>query len=130
MCGTSPNDTSQGFRARHQVYRSVSCGNNVTAEPHDGGHGTLVEELEGFRHKAEFVFETIRGWDLPIVFVLSMIVTVAVGHTNENLPFLSHSTAAVGTLGALYSFALVFRTNICYSRWVSIVHFGFTYTQL
>ena len=116
MGESAPNDTSGGFRARHQLYRSVSAA-NVTEEQRDDGQGTIFEELEDFRHKAEFVFETIRGWDLPIVFVLSVIVTVTVG--NKNLPFLGQSTAAVGTLGALYSFALVFRTNICYSRWVS-----------
>lgn len=106
------NDTPQGFRGHHQLYRSVSA--NAPEEQSVGGHG-FFGELEGFRHKAEFVFETIRGWDLPIVFVLSTIVTASV--RNKNLPFLSNSTAAVGTLGALYSFALVFRTNICYSRW-------------
>ncbi|EJK70422.1 hypothetical protein THAOC_08223 [Thalassiosira oceanica] len=114
MCETSQPD-DQGFRARHQLYRSVS-GANVPEEQSDGGHG-FFGELEGFRHKAEFVFETIRGWDLPIAFALSTIVTASV--RNKNLPFLSNSTAAVGTLGALYSFALVFRTNICYARWVS-----------
>jgi len=106
------NDTPQGFRGHHQLYRSVSA--NAPEEQSVGGHG-FFGELEAFRHKAEFVFETIRGWDLPIVFVLSTIVTASV--RNKNLPFLSNSTAAVGTLGALYSFALVFRTNICYARW-------------
>ena len=109
------NDTPHGFQGHHQLYRSVSA-NDTSDEQSEGDHG-FFEALEGFRHKADFVFETIRGWDLPIVFVLTTIVTASV--EDKHLPFLSNSTAAVGTLGALYSFALVFRTNICYSRWVS-----------
>ena len=74
------------------------------------------------RHKISFLSEMILGYDLIIVLLASSAVTFLVSYisTTEYSKWLTYVTAsspAVGTLGALFSFALVFRTNICYARW-------------
>ena len=72
------------------------------------------------KHKLLFLWDLIGGFDLLIVLLASSLVTAWVhtlGKDNVWVSFLSGSGAAVGTLGAFYSFALVFRTNICYARW-------------
>jgi predicted membrane chloride channel (bestrophin family) len=74
------------------------------------------------RHKISFLSEMILGYDLIIVLLASSALTYLVLYisTTEYSKWLAYVTAsspAVGTLGALFSFALVFRTNICYARW-------------
>lgn len=74
------------------------------------------------RHKISFLSEMILGYDLIVVLLASSAVTFLVSYisTTEYSKWLTYVTAsspAVGTLGALFSFALVFRTNICYARW-------------
>ena len=63
----------------------------------------------------------ILGFDLLFVFIFSSALTYGVNYvgseSNKWLSYLTASSSAVGTLGALFSFALVFRTNICYARW-------------
>mmetsp|Transcript_13743 Transcript_13743/g.23350 ORF Transcript_13743/g.23350 Transcript_13743/m.23350 type:complete len:403 (-) Transcript_13743:528-1736(-) len=69
-------------------------------------------------HKLEFLKEMIVGVDLLVVVIAASVVTFCVNHVgNEWISFISDSNPAIATLGAFYSFALVFRTNICYSRW-------------
>eukprot|EP00581_Thalassiosira_minuscula_P019861 CAMPEP_0183733208 /NCGR_PEP_ID=MMETSP0737-20130205/40477_1 /TAXON_ID=385413 /ORGANISM="Thalassiosira miniscula, Strain CCMP1093" /LENGTH=384 /DNA_ID=CAMNT_0025966413 /DNA_START=441 /DNA_END=1594 /DNA_ORIENTATION=+ len=71
-------------------------------------------------HKILFFSDMIFGLDLLVVFSLSCIVTLLVHNLkSENvwLSLLPESKGAIATLGAFYSFALVFRTNICYARW-------------
>ena len=69
-------------------------------------------------HKLEFLKEMIVGVDLLVVVIAASVVTFCVNHVgNEWISFISDSKPAIATLGAFYSFALVFRTNICYSRW-------------
>eukprot|EP00984_Skeletonema_dohrnii_P038846 scaffold42582_cov255-Skeletonema_dohrnii-CCMP3373.AAC.1 len=75
-------------------------------------------ETRNWRHKVEFLKEMIVGVDLLVVVIAASIVTIGVNQFgNEWQSFISDSKPAIGTLGAFYSFALVFRTNICYSRW-------------
>uniref|UniRef100_A0A7R9ZD09 Bestrophin homolog n=1 Tax=Pseudictyota dubia TaxID=2749911 RepID=A0A7R9ZD09_9STRA len=72
------------------------------------------------KQKLAFLCEVILGYDLLVVFVLSSVLTLIIHFLSDEkswISFLSQSKAAIGTLGAFYSFALVFRTNICYSRW-------------
>lgn len=72
-------------------------------------------------HKITFLSEMILGFDLIFVFIFSSALTYGVNYvgseSNKWLSYLTASSSAVGTLGALFSFALVFRTNICYARW-------------
>jgi len=72
-------------------------------------------------HKISFLSEMILGFDLLFVFIFSSALTYGVNYvgseSNKWLSYLTASSSAVGTLGALFSFALVFRTNICYARW-------------
>jgi len=72
-------------------------------------------------HKISFLSEMILGFDLIFVFIFSSALTYGVNYvgseSNKWLSYLTASSSAVGTLGALFSFALVFRTNICYARW-------------
>ncbi len=68
----------------------------------------------------EFFYNIIAGADLLVVFLVSLLPTIWVNHTSQGKSLsslLSNSKAAIGTLGAFYSFALVLRTNICYARW-------------
>ena len=74
------------------------------------------------RHKISFLSEMILGCDLIIVLLASSAVTFLVSYISTTkyskwLTYVTASSPAVGTLGALFSFALVFRTNICYARW-------------
>lgn len=76
--------------------------------------------LPNAKHKLLFLWDLVGGFDLVIVLLASSLVTAWVhmlGKDNVWVSFLSGSGAAIGTLGAFYSFALVFRTNICYARW-------------
>ena len=72
-----------------------------------------------WRHKLGYLKEMIWGVDLVMVAIASGITTFWVNQVQNEwiTSFLSGSKPAVTTLGAFYSFALVFRTNICYSRW-------------
>ena len=77
-------------------------------------------QAERIKHKLEFLSDMIVGIDLLFVLLVSSLLTLLVnrlGHGSSWLSFLSESKAAIATLGAFYSFALVFRTNICYARW-------------
>lgn len=80
--------------------------------------------LSVLRHKADFLLDMILGIDLLVVFLLSSSLTLFLkrvvaesGDYDEWISFFSSSQPAIATLGAFYSFALVFRTNICYARW-------------
>ena len=78
---------------------------------------TKYDEL---KHKIDFLAEMVLGYDLLFVLLASTALTILVdyvGAENKWLSYLTSSSSAVGTLGALFSFALVFRTNICYARW-------------
>ena len=74
-------------------------------------------------HKITYLSGMILGFDLITVLLLSSGLTYGVYWIGEQkykwilLSYLTSSSSAVGTLGALFSFALVFRTNICYARW-------------
>lgn len=84
--------------------------------PKDDKDGTFAKMM----HKLHFLLEIIAGIDLLVVFLASSILTLSVikmGNESAWLKFLSESKPAISTLGAFYSFALVFRTNICYARW-------------
>eukprot|EP00985_Skeletonema_marinoi_P000960 scaffold383_cov131-Skeletonema_marinoi.AAC.7 len=60
----------------------------------------------------------IVGADLFLVVIATSVITFGVNQFgNEWLSFLSDSKPAIGTLGGMYFLSLVFRTNICYSRW-------------
>lgn len=78
-----------------------------------------VDDGKGkWRHKLEYLKEMIWGVDLLVVVIASSMATFWVNQTkNEWQNLVSGSKPAITTLGALFSFALVFRTNICYSRW-------------
>lgn len=76
------------------------------------------DDVGKWRHKLEYLKEMIVGVDILLVFIVASGVTFCVNHIgNKWISFLSESKPAITTLGAFYSFALVFRTNICYSRW-------------
>mmetsp|Transcript_13953 Transcript_13953/g.24887 ORF Transcript_13953/g.24887 Transcript_13953/m.24887 type:complete len:382 (-) Transcript_13953:54-1199(-) len=73
-----------------------------------------------FKHKIKFLSDMIVGIDLLAVLLASITITLWINqmdHENAWLSFLSESKPAISTLGAFYSFSLVFRTNICYARW-------------
>ncbi|KAL7529637.1 hypothetical protein ACHAWF_003060, partial [Thalassiosira exigua] len=74
----------------------------------------------GLKHKVSFLWDMISGVDLLVVFLVSSAITICLNKSARAsawLSFLSESKSAIATLGAFYSFALVFRTNICYARW-------------
>ena len=88
----------------------------------DGMQMTVLPPL--LKHKLFFVYDMVAGVDIVVVFALSLAVASAVNHLGPAgvdgkrwFGFLSESKPAIATLGAFYSFALVFRTNICYARW-------------
>jgi len=62
---------------------------------------------------------TFLGFDVLIAITLFSALTAFVKYgANENtVALLSASKLPAGFLGGFLSFALVFRTNICYSRW-------------
>eukprot|EP00986_Skeletonema_menzelii_P017516 scaffold20062_cov147-Skeletonema_menzelii.AAC.1 len=69
-------------------------------------------------HKLKFLKEMIVGVDLLMVVIAASVVTFFANHVgNEWTSDIANSKPAIATLGAFYSFALVFRTNICYARW-------------
>lgn len=70
-------------------------------------------------HKIEYLYEMIVGVDLFMVFTAASVITFFANHIigNNWMSFISDSKPAIATLGAFYSFALVFRTHICYARW-------------
>eukprot|EP00984_Skeletonema_dohrnii_P016429 scaffold7310_cov154-Skeletonema_dohrnii-CCMP3373.AAC.5 len=75
-------------------------------------------ETGKWRHKLEFLKEMIVGVDILLVVIATSVITYGVNQFgNEWLSFLSDSKPAIGTLGGMYFLSLVFRTNICYSRW-------------
>lgn len=87
---------------------------------HDHDGDGEVSAYAQLKHKLYFLSDMIVGKDLIVVLLASSCVTLVVnnlGGKNLWLSFLSESKPAVSTLGAFYSFALVFRTNICYARW-------------
>jgi putative membrane protein len=105
------------FVRRHTVSSHVSDEEELSLSP--GASCCVSDEL---RHKISFLSEMILGYDLIVVLLASSALTFLVMYisTSEYSKWLSYVTAsspAVGTLGALFSFALVFRTNICYARW-------------
>ena len=68
-----------------------------------------------WRHKLEYLKDMIIGVDLLIVAAVASIITFGVsrlGSESEWMSFISASKPATSMLGAFYSFALVFRTNI------------------
>jgi hypothetical protein len=76
------------------------------------------DDAAKWRHKLEYLKEMIVGVDILLVFIVVCVVTFCVNQIgNKWISFLSEYKPAITTLGAFYSFALVFRTNICYSRW-------------
>lgn len=87
------------------------------------GEKSLQDEVATrarLKHILKSLSRVIFGIDLLAVLLVSSIVTLLVNSMSSGnvwLSFLLESKAAISTLGAFYSFALVFRTNICYSRW-------------
>ena len=87
------------------------------------GEKSLQDEVATrarLKHILKSLSGVIFGIDLLAVLLVSSIVTLLVNSMSSGnvwLSFLLESKAAISTLGAFYSFALVFRTNICYSRW-------------
>ena len=80
-----------------------------------------VPAQEKWKHKLYFQWEMIAGVDLVAVLLAASVATFAVNALGDEggawPSYLSESKPAISTLGAFYSFALVFRTNICYARW-------------
>eukprot|EP00984_Skeletonema_dohrnii_P032198 scaffold25819_cov89-Skeletonema_dohrnii-CCMP3373.AAC.1 len=92
--------------------------NDTSTDSKKSSVGSDDCETGKWRHKLEFLKEMIVGVDLLVVVIAASAVTFCVNHVgNEWISFISDSKPAIATLGAFYSFALVFRTNICYSRW-------------
>eukprot|EP00984_Skeletonema_dohrnii_P010664 scaffold4179_cov71-Skeletonema_dohrnii-CCMP3373.AAC.5 len=92
--------------------------NDTSTDSKKSSVGSDDCETGTWRHKLEFLKEMIVGVDLLLVVIAASVITFGVNQFgNEWLSFISDSKPAIGTLGAFYSFALVFRTNICYSRW-------------
>mmetsp|Transcript_8540 Transcript_8540/g.14823 ORF Transcript_8540/g.14823 Transcript_8540/m.14823 type:complete len:455 (-) Transcript_8540:326-1690(-) len=109
-----------------QSYRRLTVDGNAPFPGFPGfpGEGESLKDVDDpkFRlmHKLHFFANLILGIDLLVVIALSALLTLPV----HNLPsentwriFFENSKGAIATVGAFYSFALVFRTNICYARW-------------
>ena len=98
---------------------SLSSMMSLSEASDDGDDGQGASFYATIRHKVDFLSEMILGMDLLVVFLASSTLTLLVnsGGESEWMEYLSQSKPSIATLGALYSFALVFRTNICYSRW-------------
>ncbi|KAL7495305.1 hypothetical protein ACHAWT_003775 [Skeletonema menzelii] len=114
---TDDSDEKKSKFIRRTSVSSVDV--SLEEEEPSPSSGCVSDEL---RHKISFLSEMILGYDLIIVLLASSALTSLVLYisTSEYSKWLSYVTAsspAVGTLGALFSFALVFRTNICYARW-------------
>ena len=73
----------------------------------------------GLLNKLKYIKEMMLGVDLVVVMAAASFATYFVSTRvgADWLSFISESKPFISTAGAFYSFALVFRTNICYSRW-------------
>ncbi|KAL7449310.1 hypothetical protein ACHAWC_001382 [Mediolabrus comicus] len=124
LFGATNNVTDE---KRSKFVRRTSVSTDVSSKAKDDELSSSPRRCcccisDELRHKISFLSEMILGYDLIIVLLASSAVTFLVSYisTTEYSKWLTYVTAsspAVGTLGALFSFALVFRTNICYARW-------------
>jgi len=84
------------------------------------GTQNVISFERQFKHTVYFLGSMILGYEVLVVIVMSIVLTALVVSPlfgEKQLDMLDASKTGISVLGALYSFALVFRTNICYSRW-------------
>mmetsp|Transcript_24232 Transcript_24232/g.34666 ORF Transcript_24232/g.34666 Transcript_24232/m.34666 type:complete len:377 (-) Transcript_24232:170-1300(-) len=98
---------------------SASTSTDSTKSPASASDVDADGCISRWRHTFDYLMYMIVGVDLLIVLALASIITFSVDRlgSEEWLSYITASQPAVGILGAFYSFALVFRTNTCYSRW-------------
>lgn len=125
--GSVPEAKRPSMITMNRVFTSkktlTTNGDGASKSGGDGGANmTILPPV--LKHKLFFVYDMVAGVDIVVVFALSLAVASAVNHLGPAgvdgkrwFGFLSESKPAIATLGAFYSFALVFRTNICYARW-------------
>lgn len=79
-----------------------------------------VPDVIKFKEELKFLIQS--SFSLPWLFMVGLSCAITwvdqSGYINEEWRnFMSESKSAIGFAGAFLSFALVFRTNVCYSRW-------------
>jgi len=81
----------------------------------------IIRPLSKVYQMIYFLGEIILGYELLVVIIMSVGLTWIVlspsSSGESKIYLMSASNSGITIIGGLYSFALVFRTNICYSRW-------------
>ena len=94
-----------GEVSRHDLY------NLAVKEPSSPEDNKQVVACDKLKHKLLFLSDMIAGADVIFVVLAASTLTIMVNtinHENAWMSYLSESKAAVATLGAFYSFAMVF----------------------